>query len=92
MQKICLTTSNTPKMKQLKQFSEGSLAITLFWWNQKFILKFEQNQLEQTYKVSELEYSEAEVLELAQNQEFLGCVKKRFEQMYSDLQTYLEAY
>lgn len=79
-------------MKQLKQFSEGSLVITLFWWNQKFILKFEQNQLEQTYKISELEYSEAEFLKLAQNQEFLRSVKKRFEEMYGDLQTYLETY
>lgn len=73
-------------MKQLQQFSEGSLTITLFWWNQKFILKFEQNQLEQTYKISELEYSEKEVLELAQNKNFLEKVRKRFEQMYKDLQ------
>ncbi|MCS6796158.1 MAG: hypothetical protein RMJ97_06005 [Raineya sp.] len=73
-------------MKQLQQFSEGSLTITLFWWNQKFILKFEQNQLEQTYKISELECSEKEVLELAQNKNFLEKVRKRFEQMYKDLQ------
>ncbi|PKQ70778.1 hypothetical protein [Raineya orbicola] len=79
-------------MKQLNQFSEGSLTVTLFWWNQKFILKFEQNQLEQTYKISELDYSETEVLELAQNQEFLESVKKRFEQMFSDLQIYLQTY
>ncbi len=79
-------------MKQLKQFSEGSLNVTLFEWNQKFILKFEENQLEQTYKISELEYSEAEVWELAQSQEFLRSVKKRFEEMYSDLHTYLETY
>jgi hypothetical protein len=79
-------------MKQLKQFSEDSLTITLFWWNQKFILKFEQNQLEQTYKISELDYTETEILELAQNQDFLESVKKRFEQMYNDLQVYLQTY
>jgi hypothetical protein len=73
-------------MKVLKQITHPHLGITLFWWNQKYILKFEQADLEQTYKIREMDISgEAEVLELLDNEEFIKKITQRFAQMADDL-------
>jgi len=73
-------------MKVIRQIFHESCQITLFWWNQKYLLKFEKNNLEQTYKVSELDFLEEEVVQIATNKEFLQKVLERFEQMQKDLQ------
>lgn len=58
-------------MKILAEIPHAQLRITLFAWNQKYILKFEQGALEQSYKISELDVTgEAEVLEIAQDEAF----------------------
>ena len=50
-------------MRIVKNIFHPSCNITLFYWNGKYILKFEYAMMEQVYKISELEMSEAEVLE-----------------------------
>lgn len=73
-------------MRVVANIPHTECTITLFSWNQKYILKFEQNNLEQTYKISEFDVSgEAEMQELAQNTDFVAKVLKRFEQMEEDL-------
>ncbi|MCU0444892.1 MAG: hypothetical protein MUE85_08225 [Microscillaceae bacterium] len=73
-------------MKVLKQISHPHLGITLYWWNQKYILKFEKDDLEQTYKIREMDISgEGEVLELIDNEEFIQKINHRFRQMADDL-------
>ena len=54
--------------------------------NQKYIVKFEQGQLEQSYKLSELDLTGGganEIFELLDD-EFLATVKERFSSMRSD--------
>ena len=74
-------------MKILAEIPHAQLRITLFAWNQKYILKFEQGALEQSYKISELDVTgEAEVLEIAKDEAFLEKVVARFAAMHQDWQ------
>lgn len=72
-------------MKVIRQIFHESCQITLFGWNQKYLLKFENNNLEQTYKISELDFLEEEVLQILSNKEFMQKVLERFKQMQTDL-------
>ena len=72
-------------MRVITQISHDSLGITLFSWNQKYILKFEFGNLEQTYKIHELDTAgEAEVKRMATEGDFLNKVMARFEAMQKD--------
>ncbi len=74
-------------MKILAEIPHAQLRITLFAWNQKYILKFEQGALEQSYKISELDViGEEEVLEVAKNEAFMEKVMARFAAMHQDWQ------
>ena len=72
-------------MKVIRQIFHESCQITLFWWNQKYLLKFEKNNLEQTYKISELDFLEEEVLQIIEKKDFMEKVLERFKQMQIDL-------
>ncbi|MDX1903267.1 MAG: hypothetical protein SFU27_03830 [Thermonemataceae bacterium] len=71
-------------MRVIKEISFEAFKVTLFAWNQKFILKFEKYHLEQTFKISELDVSQEEVEEILQNDGFVKKVLDRFEEMYQD--------
>lgn len=75
-------------MRTLATFPYQDFNLTIFYWNQKYILKYEQGDLEQTYKISELEVTgEEEVREIAQKEEFINQIQKRFEEMRDDFAT-----
>ncbi|WP_113652680.1 hypothetical protein [Pedobacter namyangjuensis] len=60
--------------------------VTLFSMNQKYIIKFEQGQFEQSYKLSELDLTGGganEVFELL-DEEFVASVIERFKTMRTD--------
>lgn len=70
-------------MRVLHQFQHQDLQVTLFTWNQKYILKFEKDNLEQTYKVAEWDTAgEAEVLEWVKDTDFVLSVQNRFKDMW----------
>jgi hypothetical protein len=78
-------------MKVLKDIPSEYCKITLFWWNQKYILKFEKYQLEQTFKISELDVtSQNEVEQLIENKDFIKKTLQRFEEMRQDISDILE--
>ena len=54
--------------------------------NQKYIIKFEQGPLEQSYKISELELTGGGVNEVFQilDEDFINTVVERFKTMRSD--------
>ncbi|EAY28997.1 hypothetical protein M23134_00151 [Microscilla marina ATCC 23134] len=61
--------------------------------NQKYILKFEQNNLEQTYKIGEMDVTgEAEVREITEDAGFIEKVLARFEAMEEDFYKVLQGY
>ena len=72
-------------MRVITQLTHEQIAITLFAWNQKYILKYELENLEQTYKVRELDTAgEADIKRIATDNDFLQKVLARFEAMQSD--------
>lgn len=75
-------------MKIIGEIPHPSCKITLFSWNNKFIVKFERDNLEQTYKVSEYDLSGEENLkELIASEMFMEKVLRRFDQMDQDWET-----
>lgn len=73
-------------MRILAELPHQDFKITLFNMNQKYIVKFEQGQLEQSYKLSELDLTGGGANEIFQllDEEFMATVKDRFQAMRSD--------
>ena len=75
-------------MRHVADIPHPEVKITLLAWNSKFLLKLEQGNLEQTYKVAELDLltgADAEVRELL-DEEFMAAAVARFAVMRADLQ------
>lgn len=64
--------------------SSPDLKISLYRWNAKFFVKFETPDLEQVYKVSEMDANEATIREIM-DEDFIQKVIKRFHEMYQDI-------
>ncbi|TXI13829.1 MAG: hypothetical protein E6Q66_07895 [Pedobacter sp.] len=72
-------------MRVLAELPHPECKITIFSMNQKFIIKFEKGIYEQTYKLSELDFSGGvdDVFQLI-DEAFITTVTARFAQMKSD--------
>ncbi len=64
--------------------SSPDMKISLYKWNAKFFIKFETPDLEQVYKISEMDASEASIREMI-NDLFIQKVILRFREMYADM-------
>ena len=73
-------------MRVIAELPHPEFKITLFNMNQKYIVKFEQGQLEQSYKLSELDLSGGGANEIFQilDEAFMNTVVERFKTMRSD--------
>ena len=64
--------------------SSPELKISLYKWNAKFFVKFETPDLEQVYKISEMDANEATIREMI-DEGFIQKVINRFHEMYQDI-------
>ncbi|MEY4541162.1 MAG: hypothetical protein RLZZ306_2919 [Bacteroidota bacterium] len=64
--------------------SSPDLKISLYKWNAKFFVKFETPDLEQVYKISEMDASESEIRKMI-DEAFIKKVILRFREMYADI-------
>lgn len=73
-------------MRIVAELPHPDFKITLFSMNQKYIVKFEQGQLEQSYKLAELDLMGGGANEVFQmlDDTFLATVTERFKAMRSD--------
>jgi len=73
-------------MRIIAELPHPDCKITLFNMNQKYIIKFEQGQLEQSFKLSELDLSGGGANEIFQmlDDEFMDTVIARFKTMRVD--------
>jgi len=73
-------------MRIIAELPHPECKISIFNMNQKYIIKFEQGSLEQSYKLSELDLSGGGVNEIFQiiDEQFIATVIERFESMRSD--------
>ena len=72
-------------MRVIKEIPNSNCKITIFAWNQKFLIKFEQGLCEQTFKVSQLEVPNVGDIEAQLTEPFLTGIIKRFEEMHAAL-------
>lgn len=77
-------------MRVIKEFSEKGIRISLFSWNNKYLLKFEQGMVEQTFKVSEMDVSNEDDLSIFWSETSLLTMQKRFDEMHQSLRNQLE--
>lgn len=77
-------------MRVVKELSKNGIKISLFSWNNKYLLKFEQGMVEQTFKVNEMDLSGEADLEVFWSDSFLSDLQKRFDEMHQVLRNQLE--
>jgi hypothetical protein len=68
-------------MRVIADIPHPDLKITLFSWNNKYLIKLERGMLEQTYKVSELDVTGVDDVRQLLDDDFLAGVLRRFDEM-----------
>lgn len=72
-------------MRVVKEIPHPDFKITLFSWNNRYLIKLEQGLLEQTFKVSEMDVTgEDDVIDLL-DEKFLEDASRRFAEMGQSL-------
>ena len=71
-------------MRVVKEIPNPACKITVFSWNQKYLIKLEQGDFEQTFKVSEMDILEDELDEIL-SEEFISQAIERFDDMQKSL-------
>ena len=72
-------------MRIVSNLFKDDIKISIFDYDLKYVIKFEFNRLEQTYKVDKFEYRNLSELEKKINNHFFENIKKRFSKMSIDL-------
>ncbi|MBS9523078.1 hypothetical protein KIH41_05640 [Litoribacter ruber] len=72
-------------MRIVKEMTVSDVRVSIFSWNNKYLLKFEQGMVEQTFKVSETDILEESDLDQFLGGPFFDAVQKRFEEMHQSL-------
>jgi hypothetical protein len=75
-------------MRLIKTLFIEDIKITIFDFDLKYVIKFEKNRLEQTFKLDKLEFSELDDLERKINSDIIKSIKNRFSNMTSDLKKF----
>ena len=73
-------------MRVLETIPHESITIQIFKMNEKFIVKFEAGPMEQAFKFDNDQVKSIEKLKEIINSEFIENVRKRFNEMFLQLQ------
>ncbi|MDN3203520.1 hypothetical protein [Algoriphagus sediminis] len=68
-------------MRVIREWLQEEIRISLFSWNNKYIIKFELGPMEQTFKVPEMDVLDQSELETFWKGDFFEKVKTRFHEM-----------
>jgi hypothetical protein len=77
-------------MRVVKEVTADGVRITVFSWNNKYLLKYEQGMIEQTFKISEMDLIDEEQLSIFFSEDFLSEVQTRFDEMHQSLKNQVE--
>jgi hypothetical protein len=77
-------------MRVVKELTREEVRISIFSWNNKYILKFELGPMEQTFKLNEMDVMEERELDSFLAGEFFEKVKDRFDEMAKTFRSQLE--
>ncbi len=76
-------------MRIIADIPHEACKITVFAWNEKYLIKLEKGMIEQTYKIDAFEIQEKQIPKLLDEQ-FMKQVLLRFKHMQTDLQEALD--
>jgi hypothetical protein len=78
-------------MRVVGEIIHPDCKITIFLWNNRYLIKFEQGYLEQTYKVDEYDVPDESVLKKIVNETLLPKALNLFQEMEQSLHQALSA-
>lgn len=77
-------------MRVIKEITKPNYRITVFNWNGKYLIKFEQGDLEQTFKISEFDVADEDDIYALLTDDFNNEVIKNFRSMNDILNKHFE--
>ena len=69
-------------MRVVREIAHPHCRITIYAWNNRYLIKLEQGLLEQTYKIDQSDISNEEELLKLLDQNFIDDALERFGQMH----------
>jgi hypothetical protein len=75
-----------PHMRVVGEIRHPELKITIFHWNNRYLIKLEAGLFEQTFKVQEYDVASEEDVKKLVTEEFIQSAINRFNQMGESLQ------
>jgi hypothetical protein len=78
-------------MRVIGNIQHPEIKITLFHWNNKYLIKLETDLLEQTFKIPEYDLTTETELNQVVNPQFLEAAMNRFNDMSKNLQDAVNA-
>ncbi|HEX5172228.1 MAG TPA: hypothetical protein VFW11_23795 [Cyclobacteriaceae bacterium] len=76
-------------MRVIGELPHPDFKITIFLWNNRYLIKIEHGYLEQTYKIDQFDLEEKDLKNMV-DKEFLDQVSDRFQAMHKSLQEALQ--
>jgi len=73
-------------MRLIGEIPHPDCKITIFWWNNRYLVKFEVGLFEQTYKLNQYDLTEERELYTLVDTEFITRVLEIFDQMGQSFQ------
>lgn len=77
-------------MRVVREFSKDGIRLSIFSWNNKYLVKYELGPMEQTFKIPEMDVLDEADLEVFFEGDFFDSVKVRFKEMGETFQKKLE--
>jgi hypothetical protein len=72
-------------MRVLKEFSNQGCKVTLYAWNNRYLIKLEQGHFEQTFKVDQFEFNDENAVAELLDEAFMREAIDRFDTMARSL-------
>jgi hypothetical protein len=77
-------------MRVVSEIPHPELKITIFHWNNRYLIKLETGPFEQTYKIAEYEVDSEDEVKKLLTDKFIRGVMDRFNQMAESLHNALD--
>jgi hypothetical protein len=72
-------------MRVVGEIPHSECKITIFHWNNRYLIKLEQGPFEQTFKINDYDLTSEEELKQVVTEEFIQAALRRFETMAQSL-------
>jgi hypothetical protein len=72
-------------MRVVNEINHPDCRITVFSWNNRYLLKFEQGHFEQTFKINEFDLTHEDDLKKIISEKFIQEILRNFENMAQSL-------